>query len=56
MTPDALDGLTPEERNRFYKTLRLKMAMKLGGGLEICGPFPDTPVVGKTEGPSRWSL
>ena len=44
---DALDSLTPEERNHFYKALRLRVAMKPGGGMEICGPFPDTPVVGK---------
>ena len=47
VAPDALEGLTPQERNHFYKALRLRVAIKPGGGMEICGPFPDAPVVSK---------
>ena len=49
VAPDALEGLTSQERNHFYKALRLRVAMKPGGGMEICGPFPDASVVSKTE-------
>jgi site-specific DNA recombinase len=49
VAPDALDSLTPEQRNHFYKALKLRVAMKPGGGMEISGPFPNIPVVSKTE-------
>ena len=52
VAPDALEGLTPQERNHFYKALRLRVVMKPGGGMEICGPLPDAPVVSKTEASS----
>jgi hypothetical protein len=35
--PETLDTLTPEERHRIYKMLRLKVATKPDGGLEING-------------------
>jgi site-specific DNA recombinase len=47
MAPDALDSLTPEQRNHFYKVLRLRVVVMPGGGIEICGPFPDAAVVSK---------
>jgi hypothetical protein len=49
MAPDALDSLTPEQRNHFYRALRLRVAMKPDGGMEICGSFPNAPVVSKVE-------
>jgi site-specific DNA recombinase len=49
MAPDALDSLTPEQRNHFYRALRLRVAMKPGGGMEIRGSFPNAPVVSKVE-------
>ncbi len=38
-TPEALDGLTPEERHQVYRMLRLRAAIKIGGTLEVGGMF-----------------
>jgi site-specific DNA recombinase len=35
MAPEALDSLTPEERHRFYKLVRLQVSIRPGRGLEI---------------------
>jgi hypothetical protein len=37
--PEALDGLTPEERHQVYRMLRLRAAVRIGGNLEINGMF-----------------
>lgn len=39
ITPDALDALTPEERQEFYKMLRLKVTIGVDGTLEAAGAF-----------------
>ena len=39
MVPEALDGLTPEERHRIYKMMRLNVAMYADGIAEITGAF-----------------
>ena len=37
--PEALDGLTPEERHRVYRMLRLRASARIGGTLEVSGMF-----------------
>lgn len=37
MAPVALDSLLPEERHQVYKMLRLKVAARMDGGLEVSG-------------------
>jgi hypothetical protein len=37
MTPEALDGLAPEERHRIYTMMKLRVAALLDGGIEING-------------------
>jgi protein-tyrosine-phosphatase len=37
MTPEALDGLAPEERHRVYRMLKLKVLIKPDGTLEASG-------------------
>jgi hypothetical protein len=39
MVPEALDNLTPEERHRIYKMLRLNAIMYRDGRVEITGAF-----------------
>ena len=39
MVPEALDNLTPEERHRVYKMLRLNVIMYRDGRVEITGAF-----------------
>jgi site-specific DNA recombinase len=39
MVPEALDGLTPEERHRVYKMMRLKVTMYADGLAEVSGAF-----------------
>ena len=39
MVPEALDNLTPEERHRVYKMLRLNAIMYRDGRVEITGAF-----------------
>jgi len=41
IAPQALGSLTPEERNRFYKLLRLQVVVGLDDTLEISGAFGD---------------
>ena len=45
MTPEALDELTPEERHRVYRMLKLKVLIKPDGSLEASGEL-----LGKTLG------
>jgi hypothetical protein len=37
--PDALDSLTPEERHRVYRMLRLEVIANHDGSLEAAGAF-----------------
>jgi site-specific DNA recombinase len=39
MAPDALDALTPDERHRFYKMLRLQVTAYADSSLEVSGVF-----------------
>jgi site-specific DNA recombinase len=39
MVPEALDGLTPEERHRVYKMMRLNVATYADGLAEVTGVF-----------------
>jgi len=39
MVPEALDELTPEERHRAYKMLRLSVSVYADGLAEISGAF-----------------
>lgn len=39
MVPEALDSLTPAERHRIYKMLRLNAIMYADGVVEIAGTF-----------------
>lgn len=39
MTPEALDSLTPEERQQFYKMLRLRVVVRPDGWVRISGAF-----------------
>jgi hypothetical protein len=41
VAPQALDSLSPEERNRFYKMLRLEVVVSPDGSLEVSGAFGD---------------
>jgi hypothetical protein len=38
IVPDALKALTPQERNKIYRMLRLEVA-PIEGGYEVCGAF-----------------
>jgi site-specific DNA recombinase len=46
MTPEALDGLVPEERHHVYRMLKLKVSIESDGSLEASGNF--------LEGLERW--
>jgi len=39
MVPEALDALTPQERHRVYKMLRLRVILNSDGSTEITGMF-----------------
>lgn len=41
LAPEALDSLTPEERHRFYKMLRLKVRLFADNSMEITGVFSE---------------
>jgi site-specific DNA recombinase len=41
VAPQALDSLTAEERNRFYKLLKLEVIVNPDGSLEVSGAFGD---------------
>lgn len=40
--PEALEVLTSEERHRLYKMLRLSVALRSYGSVEIAGAFPES--------------
>ena len=39
MTPEALDSLTPEERQQLYKLLRLRVVVRPDGWIRLSGAF-----------------
>jgi hypothetical protein len=39
VAPDVLDTLTPEERQEFYKILKLRVTVDVDGTLEVTGAF-----------------
>jgi len=45
MVAGTLDTLTPEERHRIYKLLKLRMNLDANGALEVSGTFGDDPLV-----------
>ena len=47
MVPEALDGLTPEERHRIYNMLRLRVSAFPDGTLEVGGILSDGHLVCK---------
>ena len=49
MTPEALDGLAPEERHRIYRMIKLRVAALLDGGIEINGNIAPANEVGTLE-------
>ena len=53
MTPEALDNLTPEERQQFYKKLRLEVLADPNGDIELSGAFVTDPEMCTSETASR---
>ena len=53
VVPDALDALTPEERQRFYQILRLKVVVHPDGTLEASGAFGEDLDVNTLDTTSR---
>jgi hypothetical protein len=49
MAPEALNSLTPEERHRVYKLLRLKVMAHVDGTVELSGALLSTLDVGTSE-------
>ena len=49
MAPEALDILTPEERHRVYRMLRLRVMAHVDGTLELSGALVSTLDVGNLE-------
>ena len=39
---EALDSMTPEQRHRFYKMLRIKVHLAADDSMEITGVFPES--------------
>ena len=53
LVPEALDSLTPEERQRFYTRLRLKVMVEINGDFELSGAFTSVRDVCTTETAAR---
>jgi site-specific DNA recombinase len=49
LAPKALDSLTPEERHRLYKMLKLRVNVDLDGSLEVSGALVDDLAVCQAE-------
>lgn len=45
MVPQALDGLTPEERHQVYKMLRVEVVVDANGRVEVTGALRADPEV-----------
>jgi hypothetical protein len=52
LTPEALESLSPEERQRLYKMLRLRAVVNLDGSIAVGGEFTDNLEVCTIEAPS----
>jgi hypothetical protein len=55
LAPEALHSLTPEERHRLYKMLKLRVTLDLDGSLEVSGALVDDLAVGQAGALSPWS-
>jgi septal ring factor EnvC (AmiA/AmiB activator) len=55
MVPETLDALTPEERHRIYKLLKLTVSLLPDGTLEVSGALGDIAEVCETGTLSRSS-
>jgi len=53
LVPESLDALTPEERHRIYKMLRLRVILRPDAPLEVSGSFSDGPSVSELETASK---
>ena len=53
LVPEVLDALTPEERHRIYKMLRLRVILRPDAPLEVSGLFSDGLSVSKLETASK---
>jgi DNA repair ATPase RecN len=49
IAPEALDSLTPEERHRVYKMLRLEVSVRADSSLEVSGVFGETVALSDPE-------
>ena len=49
VAPEALDSLTPEERHRLYKMLRLEVLVRPDSSLEVSGVFGETVSLSDSE-------
>jgi hypothetical protein len=55
LTMEALESLTSEERQKLYKTLRLRAVINLDGSIEVGGTFVDNLDACTLEALSSWS-
>jgi site-specific DNA recombinase len=53
MAPEALNSLTPEERNQIYKMLKLRVTADTGGKIEVTGALGPRPEVCQS-GSASW--
>jgi hypothetical protein len=53
MAPEVLNSLAPEERQRFYTMLRLRVVVEIDGDLRLSGAFTAAPDVCTLEMASR---
>ena len=53
MAPEALESLNPEERQRFYTLLRLRVDTEINGDLRLSGAFVPAPEMCTKETTSR---
>jgi hypothetical protein len=49
IAPEALDSLTPEERHRLYKMLRLEVLVRPDSSLEVSGLFGEAVSLSDSE-------
>jgi hypothetical protein len=49
IAPEALDSLTPEERHRLYKMLRLEVLVRPDSSLEVSGVFGEAVSLSDSE-------
>lgn len=53
MTPEALQSLSPEDRNQLYRILKLRVIVDADGSLEVSGPFENILGLCKTDGSAQ---